>query len=185
MWNQVLKEAESKMKKTVEVTFQELTKIRTGRANPAILDAIVVQYYGAPTPLKQLATISTPDPRMIVVQPFDANSVPDVQKAIQSADLGLQPQVEGKILRIPVPALSKERREDLVKVVKKIAEDGRISIRSVRREANDQVKKLEKDKKITEDDRTKALDSIQKATDRSGHDLDDASANKEKELLNA
>jgi len=184
MWNQVLKEADSKMKKAVQVTSDDLAKIRTGRANPSLLDTVTVSYYGAPTPLKKLASIITPEPRMLIVQPFDANSVPDIQKAIQAADLGLQPQVEGKLLRVPVPSLSKERREDLVKLVKKVTEEGRISIRNVRRDANDQIKKLEKEKKITEDDRTKALDEIQKATDRYNRDLDNASGNKEKELLN-
>lgn len=185
MWNQVLKETDTKMKKTVQSTMDELAKLRTGRANPALLDTVNVSYYGAPTPLKKLATVTVPEPRMLIVQPFDATSVPDIQKAIQSADLGLQPQVEGKLLRIPVPQLSKERREDLVKLVKKVVEEGRVALRQIRRDGNDQIKKLEKDKNITEDDREKALVEIQKATDRNSHELDHAAENKEKDLLNA
>jgi len=168
----------------VQVTEDELSKIRSGRANPSLLDAVSVSYYGAPTPLKQLATITAPDPRMLIVQPFDANSIADIHKALQSSDMGLTPQLEGKMIRVPVPSLSKERREELVKVVKKVAEDGRVSIRSVRRDANDQIKKLEKDKDITEDDREKALGAIQKATDRSTSELDQVSQSKEQELLN-
>ena len=183
MWDRVVKDAESKMKKTLEVTHNDFSKLRTGRANPHLLDSIRVQYYGAPTVLKQLATISIPEPRMIILQPYDLNSVREIEKAIQGSDTGLVPMVDGKIIRISIPALSKERREELVKIVKKVAEDGRISMRSIRRDANDQVKKLEKDKKITEDESFKAHDRIQKITDQHVRELDGLASDKEKDLL--
>lgn len=183
MWQDTVKNFEAKMKKAVEATVHEFARLRTGRANPALLDTLRVEYYGALTPLKQLATISAPEPRMMVIQPFDAGSVAAIGQAIQAADMGLTPIVEGKMIRVPVPALSKERREELVKVVKKVAEDGRVSIRNARREGNEEIKKLEKDKKITEDERKKAEDMIQKATDAQTKAVDDLAAAKEKELM--
>jgi ribosome recycling factor len=182
MWNTIVKDIKDRMEKAVEHTQGDLAKVRTGRANPTLLDGIRVNYYGALTPLKQLATISVPEPRMMMVQPFDASCVADVNKAIQTADMGLTPQLEGKLIRVPVPPLSTERRADLVKLVKKIAEDGRISLRAIRRDGNDQIKKSEKDKDITEDDRDKALDQIQKITDEKSKALDSAAENKEQEL---
>ena len=183
MWQNSVKEHEAKMKKAVEATVHEFARLRTGRANPALLDTLRVEYYGALTPLKQLATISAPEPRMMVIQPFDAGSVAAIGQAIQAGDLGLTPIIEGKMIRVPVPALSKERREELVKVVKKVAEDGRVSIRNARREGNEEIKKLEKDKKITEDDRKKAEDLMQKATDANTKAVDDLATSKEKELM--
>ncbi len=183
MWQDTVKNFESKMKKAVEATVHEFARLRTGRANPSLLDTLRVDYYGAMTPLKQLATISAPEPRMMVIQPFDAGSVAAIGQAIQSGDLGLTPIIEGKMIRVPVPALSKERREELVKVVKKVAEDGRVSIRNARREGNEEIKKLEKDKKITEDDRKKAEDMIQKATDAQTKAVDELATAKEKELM--
>ena len=183
MWQNVVKNYEAKMKKAVEATAHEFSRLRTGRANPALLDTVRVEYYGALAPLKQLATVSAPEPRMMIVQPFDVTSTAAIGQAIQAADLGLTPIVEGKMIRIPVPALSKERREELVKLVKKVAEDGRVSIRNARREGNDEIKKLEKDRKITEDDRKKAEDTMQKATDANTKAIDDAAVSKEKELM--
>lgn len=183
MWQNTVKTYEAKMKKAVEATAAEFGRLRTGRANPSLLDTVRVDYYGAMTPLKQLATISAPEPRMMVIQPFDVTAVAAIGQAIQSADLGLTPIVEGKMVRVPVPSLSKERREDLVKVVKKVAEDGRVSIRTARREGNDEIKKLEKDKKISEDDRKKAEDMMQKVTDAQSKAIDELAATKEKELL--
>jgi ribosome recycling factor len=183
MWEQVISEAKNRMTKAIENIQSELTRVRTGRANPSLLDAVKVDYYGAATPLKSLAAISAPEPRMMVIQPFDAGSVAEIVKSIQAADLGLTPQAEGKMIRIPVPSLSKERREELVKLVKKVAEDGRVSVRNVRRDVNEQIKKLEKDKTITEDDREKALAEIQKVTDKTIIILDQAAAAKESELL--
>jgi ribosome recycling factor len=183
MWQNTVKNYETKMKKAVEATASEFSRLRTGRANPALLDTVRVEYYGSLSPLKQLATVSAPEPRMMVIQPFDAGSVAAIGQAIQSADLGLTPIIEGKMIRVPVPALSKERREDLVKLVKKVAEDGRVSIRNARREGNEEIKKLEKDKKITEDERKKAEDQIQKLTDAQSKAIDDLASAKEKELM--
>jgi len=183
MWQKVVKETDDKMKKTIDVTRHEISLIRTGRANPLILEGVRVSYYGAPTPLKQLATITAPDPRSIVVQPYDASSLKEIEKAILSADLGLTPTVDGKIVRISIPTLSQERRADLVKVVKKVSEDARVSIRSVRRDANGNVKKLEMEKKITEDELSKSQNQIQKLTDSSIALIDQASESKEKDLL--
>lgn len=185
MWNQAVKESEQKMKKATQVTHDELNRIRTGRANPALLDTIRVNYYNTPTPLKQLAAISAPEPRLMIVQPYDGGIAQEIVKTIQEADMGLVPQLDGKIVRIPIPPLSKERREELVKIVKKVSEDGRVSVRNVRRDANDQIKKLEKEKKITEDESKKALDEIQKITDRHIKLLDDQAESKEKDLLSS
>ncbi|MCA9396488.1 MAG: ribosome recycling factor [Candidatus Omnitrophica bacterium] len=184
MWNEVVTETKQKMQRATESSREELTKIRSGRANPSIIETIRADYYGAMTPIKQLATISAPESRMLIVQPFDASAVAEISKAIQTADLGLTPQIEGKMIRVPVPALTKERREELIKVVKKVAEDGRVTVRTVRRDANDKIKKLEKDKKITEDDRESALERIQKETDAAIKHIDDIAKNKEEELSN-
>lgn len=183
MWQKIIKDAEEKMKKTISVTTHELSLIRTGRANPSLLDGIKVNYYGAPTPLKQLATVTSPEPRMMVIQPYDISSVKEIEKAILGSDLGLTPSIDGQIIRIAVPTLSKDRREELVKVVKKVAEDGRVSIRSSRRDGIDHVKRLETEKKISEDERHKAQDEIQKLTDRNIRAIDQASESKERDLL--
>jgi ribosome recycling factor len=167
----------------VEATANDFKTVRTGRASTSLVENLKADYYGTPTPLKQLANIAIPEPRLIVIQPWDANAIKDVERAIRTSDLGLQPMVEGKIIRISVPPLNKERREELVKVVKKMAEDGKIALRTIRRDGNDQIKKLEKDKKITEDDREKALEEIQKLTDRNSKTLDQLSESKEKELV--
>lgn len=184
MWNEVVTETKQRMQRATESTREEIGKIRSGRANPAIIETLRADYYGASTPIKQLATISAPDSRMLIVQPFDANAVAEISKAIQTADIGLTPQIEGKMIRVPVPALTKERREELVKVVKKVAEDGRVTARTVRRDANDKIKKLEKDKKITEDERESALERIQKETDAAIKNIDEIAKNKEEELSN-
>jgi ribosome recycling factor len=183
MWQNVLKELESKMKKTVDVTDNELKSVRTGRATNALVEGIKVSYYGAPTPLKQLANISIPEPRLIVIQPWDVNAMKDVEKAIHTSKLGLVPSVEGKIIRIVVPPLSKERREELVKVVRKVVEEGKVALRTIRRDGNDQIKGLEKEKTITEDESFKAIDQIQKLTDRHTKSLDEVAGAKEKDLI--
>ncbi len=183
MWNKVIKEIETKMDKTLNSVSQDLSTLRTGRATPAIFDALRVQYYGTSTPLKQVANISAPEPRLMVIQPWDASCVKDIEKAILTSDMGLQPQVEGKIIRISIPPLSKERREDMVKIVKKMSEDGRVALRAVRRDGNEQTKQLEKDKKITEDDREKALAKIQDLTNRYSSRIDEVASVKEKELV--
>lgn len=183
MWQNSVKEMDSKMQKTMDATSHDFSTIRTGRASPALVDTLKVLYYGAPTPLKQIANISVPEPRMIVIQPWDVNAVKDIEKAIQTSDIGLQPIVEGKLIRLSVPPLSKERREELVRVVKKMLEDGKVHIRNIRRDSIESVKKLEKDKKITEDEGFKAHEEIQKITDRHTKRLDELAASKEKELL--
>lgn len=184
MWKELVAETKQKMQKTTDVFRDEVSKVRSGRANPIIIETIRADYYGVMTPIKQLASISAPEPRMLIVQPFDANAVAEISKAIQIADLGLTPQIEGKMIRVPVPALTKERREELVKVVKKVSEDGRVNVRNVRRDANDKIKKLEKDKSITEDDRVLALDKIQKETDLAIKNIDEIAKSKEDELSN-
>ena len=183
MWQGIVKEIESKMQKTVDATQHEFAAVRTGRASNALVENIKILYYGAPTPLKQVANISIPEPRLIVIQPWDATALKDIEKGILAAsDLGLQPVVEGKIIRIAIPPLTKERREELVKVVKKMTEDGKVHLRTIRRDGNESAKKAEKDKKITEDESAKTQDEVQKLTDRFTKRLDELAANKEKEL---
>jgi len=183
MWQNVIKELEQKMQKTIDVTSQDFGTVRTGRANSGLVENIKVIYYGTPTPLKQVANITVPEPRLIVITPWDVSAVKDIEKAIATSELGLQAVVEGKLLRIAIPALTKERREELAKVVKKMAEDGKVALRTLRRDGNESLKKLEKEKKITEDESFKAQEDIQKKTDASSKRLDEIAAAKEKELL--
>jgi ribosome recycling factor len=179
----LLSETENHMKGAIEATKKELATVRTGRASAGILDRVVVEYYGAPTPLKQLANISVPEARMIVIQPWDKSSLGAIEKAIQKADLGLNPVNDGIILRLPVPQLTAERRKELVKVVKKEAEDKRIVIRNLRRDANEKIKALEKDVKAPEDECKRALEEIQKLTDKYITEIDKLLEHKEKEIL--
>ena len=179
----LLKNIEEQMKKAVSATQKELQGIRTGRANPALLDRVVVDYYGAPTPLKQLANISTPDGKCLVVQPYDKSSLKDIETSINKSDLGITPTNDGNAIRIVVPALTEERRKELVKVIKKYAEDGKVSLRNARRDALDSLKKLEKEKQVSEDDSKKQQDQIQKVTDKYSKEIDSLSADKEKEVL--
>ncbi len=179
----VVKYCKNKMDMSVDTTKQEFSSVRTGRASSAIIENVTVEYYGAHTPLKQLATISTPEARMLVVQPFDMTSIANIEKAILASDLGLNPGNDGKIIRVPVPALTEERRNELDKYIKKIAEEHRVSVRNVRREANDAVKKLEKAHTIAEDDCKKALEKIQKITDEHIKHIDDLLKHKEVEIF--
>lgn len=178
----VMRDTEEKMKKTLEVVSREFTTVRTGRASPALVDGIKVDYYGTPTPLKSLASISTPDPKLIVIQPWDASVAGEIEKAILKSELGVTPINDGKVIRIQIPDLSKERRVELVKLVKKMAEDGRISLRTARHASIEHLKKLEKDKLIAEDERFKGQDDIQKITDKYIVKIDEALAAKEKEI---
>ncbi len=182
MIKDVLKDTESKMKKSLSALRNKLGNIRTGRANPAILDGIQVDYYGAKTPLNQLANVAAPDPRLLVVQVFDKGAVTAVDKAIKAADIGLNPQVEGNLLRLPIPQLNDERRKELIKYAHTIVEDGKVSIRNTRRDANDMLKELEKDNDISEDDLHNGLDSIQELTDKYTKELDELLKNKEKDI---
>lgn len=163
--NEVLADANSKIAKSFDTLKGQFAGLRTGKASPALVDGLKVNYYGAPTPIKNLATITTPEPRQIKIAPFDPTVIGEINKAILAANLGVTPQTDGRVLRITVPELNEERRKEIVKVAKKQAEDQKIVMRNIRREANDLVKKLEKDKKITEDERDQGLEKIQKATD--------------------
>ncbi len=183
MYLDVHKEAENRMKKTVEVYKEELKGIRAGRANPALLDQILVDYYGTPTPVKQLATITAPEPRLLVVQPWDANLIPAIEKAILKSDLGLNPSNDGKVIRLPIPLLTEERRKELVKLVKKSSENAKVSIRNIRRETIDAIKKMEKNKELSEDDRKAAENETQKITDNYIKMIDELTSKKEEELL--
>jgi ribosome recycling factor len=183
MIKDLLAETENHMKGAIEATKKELASVRTGRASASILDRVVVEYYGASTQLNQLANISVPEARMIVIQPWDKSSLGAIEKAIQKADLGLNPVNDGIIIRLPVPQLTEERRKDLVKVVKKEAEDKRIVIRNLRREANEKIKVLEKDIKASEDEGKRALEEIQKLTDKYIAEIDKLVEHKEKEIL--
>lgn len=178
----VLRDAEDKMKKSADVLSHEFSTVRTGRATPALVDGIKVDYFGTPTPIKSLAAISTPDAKLIVIQPWDASASGEIEKAILRSELGITPVNDGKVIRLQIPDLSKERRLELAKIVKKMAEDDRISIRNVRHAALEHVKKLEKDKLITEDDKFTGHDDIQKLTDKYIAKVDELLAAKEKEI---
>ena len=179
---EIIHDTETKMKKTVEATQREFSTIRTGRASSALVEGIRVDYYGALTPLKQLAAVTTPDARLVVIQPWDKNSLVDIEKALLKSDLGITPGNDGKVIRLTIPPLTQERRSELDKVLKKIAEDGHISIRTGRHAALEIVKKLEKDKAITEDDKFKSGEEIQKLTDKYVKEIDTILAAKEKDI---
>jgi ribosome recycling factor len=183
MIDEVIKDAEGRMKKSVENIQQEMAVIRTGRATPSLLDPIKVEYYGSNVPLRQVASIGAPDARLLVVQVFDRNAVANVDKAIRSAELGLNPLVEGNLLRIPIPQLTEERRRELVKYLHKIAEEGRVAIRNIRRDANEMAKDLEKEHEISEDESHKGQDEVQKLTDKYIKQIDELVKRKEKDIL--
>jgi ribosome recycling factor len=179
----VYSQAERDMRKSVETVAREFGGVRTGRASTGLLDSIRVEYYGTPTPLGQVATLATPDPRLITVQPWDPTLVPAIEKAILKSDLGITPASDGKVIRLAVPPLTEQRRKELAKVVRKLAEDGRVAVRNIRRDANDRLKVLEKDKKISEDDLRKGLEQVQDLTSRVIKEIDDLVSKKEKEVL--
>jgi ribosome recycling factor len=177
------KEAEGKMNKCVEATRSEFAAIRTGRATPALLDRIHVEAYGTSVPLKQVATVAVPDPRSLVIAAFDRNTVGDIRKAIEKSDLGLTPNVDGNSIRLSIPPLNEERRKDLVKIVKKKGEDGKIAVRNVRHKVHDDLRTQLKDHNITEDDNKRMQDQLQKTTDRFIKEIDQLVAAKEKEIM--
>ncbi|EEG86624.1 ribosome recycling factor [Proteus penneri ATCC 35198] len=182
--NEIKKDAQERMDKSVEALKKsQINKVRTGRASPSLLDGIVVEYYGAPTPLNQVANVVAEDGRTLAITVFDRTLAPAVEKAIMASDLGLNPSSAGAIIRVPLPPLTEERRKDLIKVVRGDAEQGRVSIRNIRRDANDKVKALLKDKEISEDDERRSQDDIQKLTDMFIKKIDDALALKEAELM--
>lgn len=183
MIQDVQKAIEEKMQKTIHVLQEDLHGVRAGRANPQILDRVMVEYYGSPTPLKSLATIAAPEPRLLTIQPYDTSALRDIEKAIQIADLGFNPSNDGKIIRIGIPILTEERRKDLIKVVKKTGEESKIAIRNERREANDRIKKMLKNVEITEDDLKSAEIEIQKMTDKYIKLIDEILFQKDKEIM--
>ncbi|KAF1084555.1 Ribosome-recycling factor [Sporotomaculum syntrophicum] len=179
----LLSDAEKSMQKTVEVVDKEFASLRAGRATPALLDKIMVQYYGAPTPINQMANINVPEARLLVIQPWDKNTLPDIEKAILKSDLGITPASDGNVIRLAVPQLTKERRTELVKVIKKKAEEGRVAIRNLRREANDGLKNQQKNGDISEDDLRRLQDEVQKLTDKYIKEIDALFVAKEKEIM--
>lgn len=179
---ELIKEAEEKMKKAVESMQRELSEISTGRANPSLVEGLRVDYYGTPTLLKQLASISIPDAHLIQIQPWDVSVISEVEKAILKSNLGVNPANDGKIIRITLPQLSKERRQELSKVVKKMTEDGRVSLRTIRRDAKEAIDRLEKDKIIPEDEKFRGHDSLQKVIDSYIEKVNQILVAKEKEL---
>jgi len=179
---QLLKDTEGKMVKAIEVVVREFSTVRTGRASAALVEGIRVEYYGTPTPLKQLAQISVPDPRLVVIQPWDPKVLPEIERAIQKSDLGLSPLNDGKVIRLSVPSLSTERREELAKVVHKLAEEGRVAIRNVRHASKEAIEKLFKEKVIAEDDKFKNLDSLEKLTHKYQARIEELLASKESDL---
>jgi ribosome recycling factor len=183
MTDEILADAEERMKKAVTATKNEFTTIRTGRASIALFDRIMVDYYGTKTPLKQIASISTPESQLAIIQPWDKNALEGIEKAIRQSDLGLNPMNDGNIIRVPFPPLSEERRHELVKVVRKMAEEGRIAIRNIRHRARDDIKELEKEKEISEDEREKAEKKVQELTDKYIKEIDELLSYKEKEIL--
>ncbi len=178
----ILHDTDDKMKKTLDAVSHEFASVRTGRASSALVDGIKIDYYGTPTPLKSLAAISVPDAKLIVIQPWDASIAGEIEKTILKSELGLTPVNDGKLIRLQIPDLSKERRVELAKLVKKMAEDGRVAVRNVRHAALEHVKKLEKDKVISEDEKFTGHDDIQKATDRHIAKIEEVLAAKEKEI---
>jgi len=172
-----------KMDKTIETFKKDLAAIRTGRASLSIFEGITVNYYGSPTPINQVATMAIPESRLITIQPWDPKLLPDIEKAIQRSDLGLNPSNDGKIIRIAIPPLTEERRKQLVKQVHKRAEEARVSIRNIRRDGNEGIKKLEKEKHISEDESKRAIEEIQKLTDSYIKKVDEVLSHKEKEIM--
>ena len=183
MIEEILKDAESRMNKSIAALQTELAKIRTGRAHPSLLDHVTVEYYGSEVPISQVANVNVDDPRTLAVTPWEKDMVGKVEKAIMTSDLGLNPVTAGTVIRVPMPALTEERRRDLVKVVRQELEAGKVAIRNIRRDANSDLKELEKEKEISEDDERRAQDRVQKLTDKAIKEMEDVLAVKEKELM--
>ena len=172
-----------KMGKTIESVKGDFASVRAGRANAGVLDRIQVEYYGTPTPIQQVASISTPDPRTLQIQPWDASILKAIEKAIQTSDLGINPQNDGRVIRLAFPQLTEERRKDLTKQVRKYGEEGKVALRNIRRDAMDDIKKKTKKSELTEDDQKKLEKELQELTDKRCKDIDDLTAKKEKELM--
>jgi len=183
MIDDILLETNTKMKKAIESTKRDLATIRTGRATPAIVDHIKVDYYGVPTPLNQIATISVPEARLLMIQPWDRQALSSIEKAILKSDLGLNPANDGSLLRIRIPQLTEERRKELIKVVRKRVEEGRVALRNVRRSALEEIRELERNKEVSQDEEKRAQERLQELTDSFIEEMDKAGKDKEEELL--
>jgi ribosome recycling factor len=183
MEEKIVKETEAKMEKSLSTLKADLNKVRTGRASLALFDDIRVDYYGTPTPLQQMASLAIPEPRLITIQPWDTSVIGEIEKAILKSELGLTPMSDGKIIRITIPRLTEERRKELVKVVKKMTEQAKVALRNIRREANEQLKGLEKNKKISQDQLRQLMDKVQASTDKYIEKADGILSAKEKEIL--
>ncbi|MDD5154909.1 MAG: ribosome recycling factor [Candidatus Omnitrophica bacterium] len=179
---EILHNVEDKMKKTIEAVTREFSEVRTGRAHPGLVEGMHVDYYGTPTLLKQMASIAVPDAHLITIQPWDISAIPEIEKAILKSSLGVNPSNDGKVIRLSIPPLSQDRREELVKVVHKMTEEGRVSLRTIRRDAKESLEKLEKDKVISEDDKFRGIDELQKLVDKYTAKVDELLKIKEKEI---
>ena len=183
MINMILDDASDRMQKAIEAYQRDLATVRTGRATPAMLDRVMVNYYGSPTPINQIAGISVPEARLIVIQPWDASALKEIEKAILTSDLGINPNNDGKLIRLNFPELNEERRKELVKEIRKMGEDSKVAIRSIRRDGIDEFKTMQKNSEITEDELKMAEDNIQKITDKSIEEIDKLTDGKEKEIM--
>jgi ribosome recycling factor len=179
----VVKDLEARMQAAVDLLAREFSGVRTGRANTALLDSVRVDAYGVPTPINQMASLSVPDPRTLIIQPWDTSQIAAIEKAILKSDLGLTPGNDGKVVRLTLPSLTEERRKQLAKTVGKLAEEARVAVRNVRRDANDRLKALAKDKKVSQDEERRGHDQIQKTTDRFIAKVDELTKKKEQEIL--
>ena len=183
MSDDVFGSAEHRMKRAVEILQRDFSNIRTGRASPTLLERVQVDYYGTPTPINNLATVSVPEPRLLVIQPWDRTVLPSIERAIQKSDLGLNPSSDGTVIRLAIPQLNEERRRDLVKQVHRRAEEGRVAVRNIRREAHDELKKQEREHAISQDELKRAVDRLQKLTDSHVAQVDEIAKRKEQEVL--
>lgn len=183
MTSDIIKDVDQRMKKAVGAVNHEFTTVRTGRASGSILEKVTVEYYGTPTPLLQIAGVSAPEPQTLVISPYDKSAIGAIEKAIQSSDLGLNPSNDGNIIRVPFPPLTEERRKELVKLCRQYAEEGRVAVRNIRRDANDHLKKSEKEHEISQDDLKRAEDEVQKFTDKYVHEIDELLKRKEAEVM--
>ncbi|MDH3555838.1 MAG: ribosome recycling factor [Deltaproteobacteria bacterium] len=183
MVDEIFEDLKDRMGKSIESLKREYSRLRTGRASVSLLDGIRVSYYDTPTPLNQMASLAVPEPRLIVIQPWDKTAIEDIEKAILKSELGLTPMNDGKVIRISIPPLTEERRKELVKVARKMSEENKVSIRNIRRDANEMLKDLKKEKEITEDDLFRSQEEVQKATDQFISQVDELCAAKEKEIL--
>ncbi|MFD2925553.1 ribosome recycling factor [Halobacillus naozhouensis] len=183
MSDAVIKETKQQMEQAVQAYSRQLATVRAGRANPSILDSVYVDYYGAATPLNQLAQVGAPEPRLLVITPYDKSAISEIEKSIQKADLGLSPSSDGNVVRINIPALTEERRKDLAKVVGKYSEEAKVQVRNIRRDSNDRLKKMEKDGDLTEDDLREYQDDVQKVTDENIASIDKLAKSKEDEIM--